>query len=237
MNGTGMYIISYIHSLIEWKQPKSDGHDIAGTRLNVPSFSLNTRPFSVVYRAITPRLRRLLGNIRFIFFVCFLCPVFFQFDCFAFAVYPAFSYESVKYALALYTSIAWLPGIDWWQSQNLWQMLNYDHVDMNVPLILIGRSVLLQLECSSALDRIKEGRPMMIKYDKTNTDRCIADIVSVGFRYITTIDMYVYTSLPDIVPHPHAHLTVFDKFYLSFLLFFVSWRGGIYLVNLDPPHG
>jgi hypothetical protein len=36
-----------------------------------------------------------------------------------------------------------------------------------------------KLDCSLALTRIKEDRPITIKDDKGNTSKCIADIVSV----------------------------------------------------------
>lgn len=37
----------------------------------------------------------------------------------------------------------------------------------------------LQLDCPLAMERIKEDRPITIKDDKGNLNRCIADIVSV----------------------------------------------------------
>lgn len=36
-----------------------------------------------------------------------------------------------------------------------------------------------QLDCPLAMERIKEDRPITIKDDKGNLNRCIADIVSV----------------------------------------------------------
>lgn len=41
---------------------------------------------------------------------------------------------------------------------------------------------LLQLDCPLAMERIKEDRPITIKDDKGNLNRCIADVVSVGTR-------------------------------------------------------
>lgn len=37
----------------------------------------------------------------------------------------------------------------------------------------------IQLDCPLAMERIKEDRPITIKDDKGNLNRCIADIVSV----------------------------------------------------------
>ncbi|KAI5698151.1 vacuolar protein sorting-associated protein 28 homolog [Diaphorina citri] len=42
-----------------------------------------------------------------------------------------------------------------------------------------------RLDCPSALERIREDRPITIKDDKGNTSKCIADIVSL---FITTMD-------------------------------------------------
>lgn len=39
-----------------------------------------------------------------------------------------------------------------------------------------------QLDCPLAMERIKEDRPITIKDDKGNLNRCIADIVSVRCR-------------------------------------------------------
>ncbi|XP_027489566.1 vacuolar protein sorting-associated protein 28 homolog, partial [Corapipo altera] len=39
-----------------------------------------------------------------------------------------------------------------------------------------------RLDCPLAMERIKEDRPITIKDDKGNLNRCIADIVSVGSR-------------------------------------------------------
>lgn len=36
-----------------------------------------------------------------------------------------------------------------------------------------------QLDCPLAMERIKEDRPITIKDDKGNLNRCIADVVSV----------------------------------------------------------
>lgn len=44
-----------------------------------------------------------------------------------------------------------------------------------------------QLDCPLAMERIKEDRPITIKDDKGNLNRCIADVVSVS------------------PPQPHAH--------------------------------
>uniref|UniRef100_A0A8D0GRX1 Vacuolar protein sorting-associated protein 28 homolog n=1 Tax=Sphenodon punctatus TaxID=8508 RepID=A0A8D0GRX1_SPHPU len=44
---------------------------------------------------------------------------------------------------------------------------------------------LLQLDCPLAMERIKEDRPITIKDDKGNLNRCIADIVSL---FITVMD-------------------------------------------------
>lgn len=44
---------------------------------------------------------------------------------------------------------------------------------------------MLQLDCTAALERIKEDRPITIKDDKGNTSKCIADIVSL---FITLMD-------------------------------------------------
>lgn len=46
-----------------------------------------------------------------------------------------------------------------------------------------------QLDCPLAMERIKEDRPITIKDDKGNLNRCIADVVSVspvrpGFRLL-----------------------------------------------------
>lgn len=38
----------------------------------------------------------------------------------------------------------------------------------------------LQLDCPLAMERIKEDRPITIKDDKGNLNRCIADVVSVS---------------------------------------------------------
>lgn len=48
-----------------------------------------------------------------------------------------------------------------------------------VPLTV---PVLPQLDCPLAMERIKEDRPITIKDDKGNLNRCIADIVSVRHR-------------------------------------------------------
>lgn len=57
-----------------------------------------------------------------------------------------------------------------------------------------------QLDCPLAMERIKEDRPITIKDDKGNLNRCIADVVSVrpphshvytgswGFRCCTALD-------------------------------------------------
>lgn len=42
-----------------------------------------------------------------------------------------------------------------------------------------------RLDCTAALERIKEDRPITIKDDKGNTSKCIADIVSL---FITLMD-------------------------------------------------
>lgn len=42
-----------------------------------------------------------------------------------------------------------------------------------------------KLDCTAALDRIREGRPITIRDDKGNTSKCIADIVSL---FITVMD-------------------------------------------------
>lgn len=44
---------------------------------------------------------------------------------------------------------------------------------------------MFQLDCTAALERIKEDRPITIKDDKGNTSKCIADIVSL---FITIMD-------------------------------------------------
>lgn len=41
------------------------------------------------------------------------------------------------------------------------------------------------MDCTAALERIKEDRPITIKDDKGNTSKCIADIVSL---FITIMD-------------------------------------------------
>ncbi|CAL4094037.1 unnamed protein product, partial [Meganyctiphanes norvegica] len=52
------------------------------------------------------------------------------------------------------------------------------------PLIEVFQKS-FKLDCSAALDRIREGRPITIKDDKGNTSKCIADIVSL---FITVMD-------------------------------------------------
>lgn len=42
-----------------------------------------------------------------------------------------------------------------------------------------------QLDCPLAMERIKEDRPITIKDDKGNLNRCIADVVSL---FITVMD-------------------------------------------------
>lgn len=42
-----------------------------------------------------------------------------------------------------------------------------------------------QLDCPLAMERIKEDRPITIKDDKGNLNRCIADIVSVCNSFYT----------------------------------------------------
>lgn len=49
----------------------------------------------------------------------------------------------------------------------------------------LWRSLLLQLDCPLAMERIKEDRPITIKDDKGNLNRCIADIVSVGIFFFS----------------------------------------------------
>lgn len=43
-----------------------------------------------------------------------------------------------------------------------------------------------QLDCPLAMERIKEDRPITIKDDKGNLNRCIADIVSVCNSFYTS---------------------------------------------------
>lgn len=44
-----------------------------------------------------------------------------------------------------------------------------------------------QLDCPLAMERIKEDRPITIKDDKGNLNRCIADIVSVRCRDLVAV--------------------------------------------------
>ncbi len=51
---------------------------------------------------------------------------------------------------------------------------------------LIQHFIALQLDCPAALERIKEDRPITIKDDKGNTNKSIADIVSVCYLFTYT---------------------------------------------------
>ncbi|VDQ05151.1 unnamed protein product [Trichobilharzia regenti] len=44
---------------------------------------------------------------------------------------------------------------------------------------LDSRVELYEMDCPAALERIKEGRPITIKDDKQNVNKCIADTVSI----------------------------------------------------------
>lgn len=54
---------------------------------------------------------------------------------------------------------------------------------------------LLQLDCPLAMERIKEDRPITIKDDKGNLNRCIADIVSVCILNFSIHVFYIYAKL------------------------------------------
>ena len=60
---------------------------------------------------------------------------------------------------------------------------------------LVQHFIALQLDCPAALERIKEDRPITIKDDKGNTNKSIADIVSVC--------LLVYTLYYNIILHLH----------------------------------
>lgn len=51
-----------------------------------------------------------------------------------------------------------------------------------VARVLTSTDVPPQLDCPLAMERIKEDRPITIKDDKGNLNRCIADVVSVRMR-------------------------------------------------------
>lgn len=58
-------------------------------------------------------------------------------------------------------------------------------------------SLVYQLDCPLAMERIKEDRPITIKDDKGNLNRCIADIVSVGlFAMPMTLNTDWVISIP-----------------------------------------
>lgn len=65
-----------------------------------------------------------------------------------------------------------------------------------------------QLDCPLAMERIKEDRPITIKDDKGNLNRCIADIVSVCNSF--------YAS-----PNPSA-ASIIMKLLLSFFFFCIK---------------
>ncbi|NWU88208.1 VPS28 protein, partial [Onychorhynchus coronatus] len=73
-----------------------------------------------------------------------------------------------------------------------------------------------RLDCPLAMERIKEDRPITIKDDKGNLNRCIADIVSVRLRGVgvTGGGEGVIPVIPAIL-FPQLFITVMDKLRLE----------------------
>ncbi|XP_074842569.1 vacuolar protein sorting-associated protein 28 homolog [Carettochelys insculpta] len=65
-----------------------------------------------------------------------------------------------------------------------WGLYGACYPALSLPSLIVTL-LLLQLDCPLAMERIKEDRPITIKDDKGNLNRCIADIVSL---FITVMD-------------------------------------------------